>query len=95
MCGEVLPQQKGGLGQVIVFGSSDDFNTVLALSWGQFLTFGKKSCQVIRRVTNPSRLGDDLVCFASDLASSDVARPSPHTSRRPSDLACRRVDDFE
>ncbi len=35
---DLHPGPKGTHGQVIVFGRDDEFHTVLALSWGQFLT---------------------------------------------------------
>jgi cell wall assembly regulator SMI1 len=35
---DLNPGPKGTRGQVIVFGRDDEFHTVLALSWGQFLT---------------------------------------------------------
>lgn len=35
---DLNPGPKGTHGQVIVFGRDDEFHTVLALSWGQFLT---------------------------------------------------------
>jgi cell wall assembly regulator SMI1 len=35
---DLNPGPKGKRGQVIVFGRDDEFHTVLALSWGQFLT---------------------------------------------------------